>query len=227
MENLFTAYEIRSDNYLTSMYFALTEGALSWFYNIARDDPDLTWESFKEQLIQEFTPFDQQIVFHEQLAALRQTGSIDEYVKQFRAIAHHVQETTPRDMMFYFQSGLHMNIRQYLRPISSQDLNKMIAKATSFAHARELASTGSTSVAPSSMEVNFVQNHCNNFHHSGNQGRHRQTPPVGPNIMHSRPPNQHLSCEDCYRLGLCTYCKKPGHFHANCPNKPSGKGRRY
>lgn len=69
------------------MAFYYLEGdAQLWFLKVERDEPVLSWADFKEHCNQRFGPALQCTKLGE-LTRLRQTGTIDEYQRQFEQLS--------------------------------------------------------------------------------------------------------------------------------------------
>lgn len=74
--------------------------ALHWLQCLRRENPTLTWSQLKTELIEEFGGGDTTASPGEQLASLRQTGSVDEYANEFRARAAQIDKDQLLQGMF-------------------------------------------------------------------------------------------------------------------------------
>ncbi|OAO92093.1 hypothetical protein AXX17_AT5G20190 [Arabidopsis thaliana] len=96
--------------------FRSMEGdALLWLQCLRQENPTLTWSQLKTELIEEFGGGDITASPEEQLASLRQTGSVDEYANEFRARAAQIGN---KDQLVkgMFLNGLKEEIRVMFRP---------------------------------------------------------------------------------------------------------------
>lgn len=59
---------------------------------------------------------------YERLAALRQTGTVEEYVQQFELLVAQAPTTSEDQMLGYFLVGLRQDIRGQVRPRDPQDV---------------------------------------------------------------------------------------------------------
>ena len=94
-------------------------------------------EDFKRELRDQFFPENVEYIAREKLIALKQTGSIREYVRQFSTLMLDISDTSKKDKVFLFINGLKSWAKTKIYKKKVQDL------ATSIASAERLLDFGS------------------------------------------------------------------------------------
>ena len=61
---------------------------------------------------------------YERLAALRQTGEVEEYVQEFELLVAQARPNIEDQLLGYFSAGLHLEIRSQVQPHDPQDLTR-------------------------------------------------------------------------------------------------------
>lgn len=131
---------------------------IHFFKAIADEDEHLTWASLKEALLERYVSIGEGSVF-EQLSALRQEGSVDEYIQAFEKLVAQVARLPDEQYMGYFIHGLREGIRgrvhsmKALGPISRARLMNLARaveielqeKHTGWTSSRVAGSRGSSS----------------------------------------------------------------------------------
>ena len=79
--------------------------AVHWFSMVQELNHNLSWESFKVELLNRFGGV-ANLSPYEQLAALRQQGNLDEYIDNFELIASLIPRETEALYLGYFMNGL-------------------------------------------------------------------------------------------------------------------------
>ena len=82
-----------------------------WFSIVRELQPTLLWEDFKTELLNRFGGM-ANLSPYELLAALQQTGSIDDYIDDFELIASMIPRKTKELYVGYFMNGLHKEIKK-------------------------------------------------------------------------------------------------------------------
>ena len=65
-----------------------------------------TWEELKQELKVHFYPENVDYMARRKLRELRQTGSVQDYVKKFTTIMLDIRDMTEKDKLFHFLDGL-------------------------------------------------------------------------------------------------------------------------
>ena len=181
--------------------------ALQWFVNLkAKQQRPASWTDFKQQLLKHFQPANNQELLRQQLFRLRQDRSVHEYIQSFRVLTGQIEGMDELTQVMLFVNGLTNNYGMYVRSKHPKTVNDAILEATTFE--TFLAANPSNSVRfPSLFDSPNVEFNAINSR------------------LVSRSPHQNttassVSKEDCFKLGLCFYCKAPGHRALRCPKKP-------
>ena len=92
--------------------------AIHWFSIVRELQPTLLWEDFKRELLNQFGGI-ANLSPDEQLAALQQTGSINDYINDFELIASMIPRETKELYVGYFMNGLHKEMKNRVRLMGS------------------------------------------------------------------------------------------------------------
>jgi hypothetical protein len=92
----------------------MENGTIHFFNSLLRDDENLEWETLKQALMERYGGAGKGTVF-EQLAALQQQGSVDEYIQKFECLAAQVPRMLNGQYSASFTNGLKEEIRVRLR----------------------------------------------------------------------------------------------------------------
>jgi len=93
-----------------------------------------TWEDFKVALLRQFEPVNATDKARGQLLNLRQTGSVQEYVTLWRALALMLQDISEEDKRFRFINGLADHIQVHINSQAVVDLEQTIVNAERLDH---------------------------------------------------------------------------------------------
>uniref|UniRef100_A0A2N9E120 Retrotransposon gag domain-containing protein n=1 Tax=Fagus sylvatica TaxID=28930 RepID=A0A2N9E120_FAGSY len=93
--------------------FHLQDDAFQWYLWFERTEPNGSWQEFKQALRVRFgsSEFD----FDEDLAKLRQTGTVDEYQTQFERLAGRIQHWPERAQVGFYMRGLKEDIQSVVK----------------------------------------------------------------------------------------------------------------
>ena len=112
--------------------------ALNWFIVTERLRPFDDWEDFKSQLLDRFGPLESAM---SRLLALKQVGSVGEYLTQFEEIASELPKGKDRHEMFLegvFVNGLREEIKDMLPLFQPKGFDEIIAQARRLENSRFL-----------------------------------------------------------------------------------------
>jgi hypothetical protein len=93
---------------------------IHWFNLLMETEDDLSWEKLKKGLIARYggrrleNPF-------EELATLKQSGSVEEFVEAFELLSSQVGRLPEDQYLGYFMSGLKPQIRRRVRTLNPQN----------------------------------------------------------------------------------------------------------
>ena len=88
-----------------------------------------SWEHLKRELRDQFFPQNIEHLAMEKLIALKQTGSIRDYVRQFSTLMLDIRGTSEKDKVFFFINGLQLWAKTKIHKKKVQDLATAIASA--------------------------------------------------------------------------------------------------
>ena len=177
--------------------------ASQWFVNLkTKNLRPSTWDEFKEQIIAQFQPRDFQEQLRRQLSKLRQKQSMQDYISAFRSIVGQIDAMDELTQIMLFTDGLSMNTSLYVQSKHPKTLEDAIREATTYDNIITINKNHQVKYDPflessSSVELNAIssQQRLSKSYYSG------------------------TSKEDCFKYGLCFYCKEPGHRAFKCPKK--------
>ncbi|KAL1199501.1 hypothetical protein V5N11_008721 [Cardamine amara subsp. amara] len=118
--------------------------ALHWLQWLRQQNPALTWPNLKVELMEQFGG-DITASPCEQLAALRQYNSVDDFVNEFRARAAQIPNLDPQLQLGIFLNGLKEDIRVKIRPNEASDLRTAIRVARSIEKELDFSNGGKKS----------------------------------------------------------------------------------
>ncbi|KAK6123709.1 hypothetical protein DH2020_042544 [Rehmannia glutinosa] len=212
-EQYFAIQRTREDLKVATTFISMEGPALHWLRWLQQQSPTLTWEQFKSELLEEFggelsgPPI-------EQLAALRQMGSVNDYANEFRARVAQLPGLAPHVQLGLFLNGLKPENRVRLRPNDVVDLRTAMRVARSVEREIEFLSTGR--VSGKNISVGIVK--------QGNSGhtRHPTFPPRTSGAQTTQKAARqysHREYIDMRAKGLCFRCHQPYSPMHVCPNK--------
>lgn len=143
-------------NYIPSM---LSGHALVWFQGVCTSiDSNArpyfsTWQSFVDELRQQFQPPNLQQMLRRQLRQLTQRGNISQYIGEFRTVLSQILRMEEEDKIAYFIEGLSANARNELFYRNPNTLDDAISISISY-----FSSNYNASLAP---RPNFSRNTSN------------------------------------------------------------------
>ncbi|XP_019188336.1 PREDICTED: uncharacterized protein LOC109182641 [Ipomoea nil] len=131
----------REDLKVPTAFISMEGPTLHWLRWLQQQHPSLTWSQFTTELLEEFggelsgPPI-------EQLAALRQIGTVDDFANIFRARVAQIPCLAPQIQLGLFLNGLKPAIHVRLRPNDVTDLRIAIRVARAVKRELEFLSSG-------------------------------------------------------------------------------------
>ena len=184
------------------------------------------WIEFRKFIIEEFRPLNATQQARDKLAVLHQTGTVIDYVAQFRGVRIQIPTMTDEEALDRFTRGLQDDIRAHVVtrfPSNSEEAQRMALAYESARNIRhELLSNTTTphqdnrtpeylrsnGVAPMDLDVIRSRPLQQGWRNYGNQSRSR--PSRTPSNMHNK---------QCYN------CGGMGHIARLCPSQPGSSSR--
>ena len=136
--------------------YHLTDAAQQWYFQLERDEGEPNWRNFKVFVNLRFGPSTRHNPLGE-LKELRQTGTVEEYQRNFLAILCRVKHRQPRQQVQLFTPGLVEPIRtdvELQNPASLQ-----MAMALARAYERRALAAKEVLRPTSSMRTSTAQHH--------------------------------------------------------------------
>jgi hypothetical protein len=232
VKNIFDARQIPEETRLYYTANLLQEAALQWYYNRvqkANTDPSqplpATWAQLIEELKSAFQAPNQQQLLRNQLQALKQTSSVQQYLYKFRNILGQIQGMADLDQVHYFIQGLKGQTKQEVAYKAPQTLDEAASIAIRYdtAHFNKGPYLKNTWLS----KPPFTTFSPNNIG-PGSTPRQQTTPMELDAIqrINKQPYNSKLTQETKTQLraaGACFYCKEPGHIALKCPKKSTSQ----
>jgi hypothetical protein len=196
-----------NDNERISLAASLLGGtALQWFVNLTlKHQRPSSWTQFKDQLIFQFQPVDFQENLRQQLLQLRQKHALQDYIHTFRTIVGQISAMDELTQVMLFVNGLSSNTSLYVRSKHPQTVEAAIREATTYDNVMAIGKNNHAKYDPfletsSNVELNAINTRQR-------QQRYTASSPSA------------TTKDDCFKFGLCFYCKQPGHRALKCPKK--------
>ena len=184
----------------------LREGAAAWFHAQAiTGDFMSSIEELYKCMKREFVPQDQEHRLREELTSLKQTGSLDIYVAQFREKMSKIKGMNHLDQVHHFTQGLKLQTKREVRYRRCETLGEAIAEAQAYDRAHfgySINRNASSFSKPRNERKAFPENRQRN------------------DFMDISYSTQ-VSKKTCIQQKLCFYCKKPGHSIGECRKRLS------
>lgn len=120
-EKFFEIQNISPKEKLRLAFISMEGNASHWFRFWKKKTQNHSWENFTAALIKRFGGKERCSVF-EKLAALRQSGGVEEYVQEFEMLVSQITEISEDQLLGYFFAGLKSGIRNQIRPHDPKDL---------------------------------------------------------------------------------------------------------
>lgn len=169
-----------------------------------------TYQEFVDKLIERFDKKDPEVYFWE-LAQLRQTGGLEQFINDFQKLAVMVPDISERRLVILFTEGLTEPLKGWVKAFDPLTLQEAMKKARSMelaAPANRFGSKGSSS---------FKDNRG-----GFNKGKEKVDDTKGK----SAAPLDRETLNDLRKKKLCFFCKGPYEFGHDCPMRPKGKANR-
>ncbi|WVZ01013.1 hypothetical protein V8G54_027082 [Vigna mungo] len=145
-EKFFEIQGVTEQEKLSLAYISMEGRAGYWFRFWKVTAKNLSWEGLKEAMIRRFEGRDRGTIF-ERLAAIKQAGTVDEYVQDFEVLVGQTKGIPEEQLLGYFFAGLQEDIRSQIRPYDPQELMAAMRIARDLELAHRGARTGGWNVA--------------------------------------------------------------------------------
>ena len=214
MERYLFLTEVAPEHHVYSAGSYLEDQADQWFNRWYHADDNPTWEDFAEAFKEEHYPVNYQKHLRDDLRDLKQTGSIDNYIRRFKDITAELNAPAndPITLRDHFISGLERKLRSAVDVHQPAELTEAI----------RIAETIGEDMEPSaSRNYRFSRNYNNRNNYQRNF--HTQASPYT-DTQRVRQPNLGYAPMDIDAIQrgplICHYCHEAGHPMRRCPEIP-------
>jgi hypothetical protein len=206
LEEVMTHRLIHDDERISLAVSLLGGTALQWFVNLkVKNQRPSSWNEFKDKIKSQFQPADFQEHLRQQLLQLRQKHSLQEYIQLFRSIVGQIHDMDELTQVMMFVNGLSSNTSLYVRSKHPQTVEDAIREATTYDNVMAIGKNNNVKYNP------FLEPSSNvEFNAIDSRQRQRYTTPF----------KSATTKDDCFKFGLCFYCKEPGHRALHCSKRP-------
>ncbi|XP_052728288.1 uncharacterized protein LOC108338275 [Vigna angularis] len=120
-EKFFEIQKVAEAEKIELAHISMEGSAGYWFKFWKEKASDRTWEGLKEALLIRFESRYRGGIF-ERMAAIKQTATVEEYVKEFEALAGQTKAFSDDQLLGYFLAGLREELRCQVRPHDPRNL---------------------------------------------------------------------------------------------------------
>jgi hypothetical protein len=209
-DQAFLSQNIQDEDRLPYIASMLGEAALEWYRNrckAAEQDDSLIiadWNKFSVEIRKAFQAPHHQQLLRRKLKYLKQTGSVQEYIYEFRNLLGQTEGMGELDKVQYFVDGLKLRTKVEVNYRAPNNLDDAI----------EIAITYDTAM--------FGQGRLDFPRRSSSFPQSSGPIPMELDNVQARKPLSDVERENLRRTGSCFFCREKGHIAKYCPKK-SGK----
>ena len=212
MEEAFLAKGIPESRKVHNVSSYLGSAALQWYQNRKRNaelgqvPPITTWQEFVAAIKEAFQPLNQQTLLRKKLRMLKQKGSVQEYVFEFRNLMGQIEQMHELDQIQHFVEGLKAQTRAKVNYKAPPTLEEAIRIAVNYDSA--MYGVGRYTMEPRKIFKNLEPSNS-------------QVVPMELGAIQRQPTK-----EECKQLGLCFICFRKGHTARFCKNRPQSTAQK-
>lgn len=212
----------------------LRDAALAWWRTREQQpNPPHTWNTWREELRNNFEPINPVETYRDQLETFRQTTSVLAYATTFRNIVVNLPTMTDEEKRFKFIYGLKRRTREQVRlhnPATLEEAVRLAVRFDSVYSPGSRSSFVSHALRPGTpMELGTISS-ASGQQNKSQQARH----PNGSRPQGQRNPGQRSNGlrngrgaprldfkqrQQLIKEGKCFYCQKTGHLWRECPSR--------
>ena len=200
---------------LTAVSFFQGNAMTWWRALIGDEDPTtVTWADFVRRLREEFLPVNAVKVASDKLEHLKQTGSVANFVKEFRTLALLIPDLSPAEKLRRFLAGLKPRVRievDLRNPATVEEAVTLAERIDDLTFQASRRANAARAVDFSSPSASF-QDSCAPMDLSAMRVSN-------PRTSKPRPPLTPEERDKLRRENKCFFCREVGHIAFKCPRK--------
>lgn len=184
--------------------------------------PYRTWDAFSGALRNLFKPLNNVRRARDRLSTLRQTSSVQQFVKLFRSICLEIPDITDAEMMDRFIRGLKPRVRELVVTVEVASLDELMRLAER--QDANLEWSRQMTPQPPAFQHRHVQPRMAPHRHPAPRPAHHGPMPMEIDAVDLAP----LTPQERERLrqnGGCFRCRRIGHYASRCPMFPGNAQR--
>ena len=132
MEYAFKAHKIADEDKVVNAALCLKGEASEWLMGLTRkrgEEPFANWSDFESGIKKRFEPANLQTRLQLQLHEIKQTATLEEYIRRFQNLVMQVDDLPELTKVTHFMCGLKTDLRRELRKQGPQTLEAAIRLA--------------------------------------------------------------------------------------------------
>ena len=122
-EKFFEVHGVKSELKVSMAFVSMEGPPVHWFQCLTTKSLNLSWEKLRAELLKRYCGRRSGNIY-EQMAALKQRGSVKEYVQEFERTAAQLNNMSEEQHLGYFMNGLCNEIKRRVRIHNPVDLNQ-------------------------------------------------------------------------------------------------------
>lgn len=130
-EKFFEVQRVNQNMWLQLAFISMEGNALHWFQYWKKNTKRQSWSSFTTALLKRYSG-DTRGDVYEHLAALRQTGTMTEFIQEFELLMAQISGAKEAQLCGYFLAGLRAEMRSKIRPHKPANLLSAMELAAAF-----------------------------------------------------------------------------------------------
>nr|KYP39247.1 Transposon Ty3-G Gag-Pol polyprotein [Cajanus cajan] len=122
-ERFFEVHQVKPSERLRIAFISMEGKACHWFQYWRNQAKHPSWDEFTRALLKRYGENGRGTVY-ERLAAIRQTGSVEDYIQEFELLIAQAKPSSEEQVLGYFLAGLRSDLRSQVRPHDPKELNR-------------------------------------------------------------------------------------------------------